>query len=167
MLSCRAGVFPMPEIGIALTVPDGWTHKDDPNEFGFVLVPPSDQLGPNKLRKVCAHLSGHHGTDLAEELELAIQKVTETAPAWGASTDRKSFLGSSEVRTAGGLVGLKGSFGYKQSDGTLRTTIDKYYFRNQAGKIFCVCAYVYGPRELAQSYEDIILQGLTLLSPEA
>lgn len=156
-----AETFPMPQLGISLTVPDGWTH-DEKDQFGFVLVPPADQQTPNKNRKIRVHISGQKGQNFAEELERSIDSVTKRSPKWGSSNDRKNFLGSTEVHTKTGLSGLKGTFGY-QEDGVLRYTINKYYFRNSSGQIICVCAYVFGPEAVAQEYEHIILNSLRLL----
>lgn len=153
----------MPGEGITLTVPDGWTHNEEDHfGFGFVLVPPTDQQDHNKNRKIRVHISRHKGKDLAEELERGIEFATQKAPKWGSSNDRKNFLGSSEVRTETGIPGLKGTFGYKQ-DGVIRYTVNKYYFRNSADQIICVCAYIFGPQDLAEEYEKIILGSLRLL----
>lgn len=151
----------MPQEGITLTVPDGWTHKEE-DHFGFVLVPPADQQNSNEIRKIRAHISRHKGKDLADELEQGIEIATQKAPKWGSSNDRKNFLGSSEVRTETGIPGLKGTFGYKEN-GTIRYTVNKYYFKNSAGQIICVCAYVFGPKDLAEEYEKIVLGSLRLL----
>ena len=155
-----AVLFDIPEIGVSLAAPEGWEHnaKDD---FGYVVVPPEGQQAPNGVRKIRLHVTSSEAGDLTKQLELGIDRATEKSPK-GSSADRKHFLGASPVRTAGGIEGVKGAFGTREEDGSIRPTINKYYFKNKAGKIICVYAYVYGPAEFAAEYERIILEGLVV-----
>lgn len=158
LATAPAVLFDIPKVGMALAAPAGWEHNAK-DEFGYVIMPPEDQQSPNRGRKLRLHVTSSEAEDLTKQLELGVDRVTEKSPK-GGSADRKHFLGAAPVRTVGGIEGVKGAFGTREEDGSIRTTIDKYYFKNEAGKIICVCAYVYGPPELAAEYERIILEGL-------
>ncbi len=153
----------VPDVGVSLTAPAGWKHDDEEGRFGYRVVPPTEQQNHNKIREIRIHFPDvKGGTSFAEQLEYAITKASEVGPKWGNSNDRKRYLSSSDVITKSGMKGLKGSFGEKQEDGSIRYTINKYYFKNGSGKILCVCAYVFGRAELALQYEEIILSGLKI-----
>jgi hypothetical protein len=152
-----AETFVIPDVGLSLTTPGGWEHEEN-KSFGYDIALADKQAPQSKQRKIRVHVVQDDAKNLAQALEKMIEVVTKKFP--DSSSTRKYFLGAAEVRTKSGIDGLKGSFGGADENGVMRYSINHYYFKNEAGRIVCVCAYVWGEEDVAKQYEEIILEGL-------
>jgi hypothetical protein len=97
----------------------------------------------------------------AESLEAAVTReidsITERSP--DSTNARKNFKGTVAVKTTSGILGLRADF-YVEDATTKRYLIVKYYFRDEADKIFKVCAHIYGDEEKFKAYNAFILNNL-------
>jgi len=146
----------LPDSKIILSVPEGWTVKDKNNEIG-IYGP--DQ--PEKGQQSKIHLSRYQESDttLQAAIESEIDRISARSPKWGSSNDRRSYKGSAPIETQSGMNGIRADF-YDDVAGTRRHSIVKYYFFDEAGKIFRVCSHVYGDEARFKEYEQVILGGL-------
>ncbi len=149
----------LPHSQITLDAPVGWKIKKA-NDTS--IYPPTQAIVSSQSR---IHLVTIRNA--TKSLELAVDSkidlITERSP--GSSNSRSAYKGSIPVQTASGLVGLRADF-YTEHivEGVTvkRYQIAKYYFQDEAGKIFKVCAHVYGDDERMKLFEATILKNLTL-----
>jgi hypothetical protein len=155
--------------GAELAVPAGWTLRTDSVDPTIPAFIAPDSEADEKKPKHEIHIRWPDpvlkDATLDEAVQHSIAMVEVHNPPHGSSADRNAFLGTTPVKTSGGLEGLAAEFGYKAKDGSIQYTLTKFYFKNREGKIFCVCAHVYGDRKQADTYQEIILQNLALAAP--
>lgn len=151
--------------GAELAVPAGWTLRTDSVDPTIPAFIAPDSEADEKKPKHKIHIRwpdpGLKAATLDEAVQHSIDMIEAHNPPHGSSADRNAFLGTTPVKTAGGLEGLVAEFGYKTKDGSIQYSINKFYFKNNQGEIFCVCAHIYGDRNQADAYQEIILKNLT------
>lgn len=149
-------VLSLPASQVILTAPDGWTIRSE--EGGASLYPP-EQPGPRQKRRIHFRLVPGEPPSLEEAALAEVERITQRGPKWGSSNDWRSFKGCVPVRTASGLSGLRAGF-WEESPQGRRFAIVKYYFRDEKGRIFCVCAHIHGGETDFVLMESAILGGL-------
>lgn len=150
----------LPDSKVILEGPDGWTIKDKDGEIGMYSP---DQ--PAKGLKSRIHISRYLEKEktLEAAIDAEIDRVTARAPKWGSSNDRRSYKGSTPIKTESGMQGLRADF-YNDlptdnQHGRFYNII-KYYFFDEGGKIFRVCSHVYGDESRFKEYDQAIIEGL-------
>ncbi len=149
----------LPDSNILLRIPDGWTVKERNGEMGIYSA---DQPSKGPPSRIHFSRSKEAATDLQGAIDSEIERISELSPKWGSSNDRQSYKGSVHVKTDSGLTGLRADFYYDEPRGR-RYTIVKYYFFDEAGKIFRVCAHVGGGEVRFKAYEQTVLRGLSFI----
>lgn len=167
----------LPNSRVILTATGGWTVKEKNGEIG--IYPPEQRAKdlisaiaarpvphvvfdqPAKKPRTKIHLTRYREseTTLQAAIDAEIDRITARSPQWGSSNDRRSYKGSTPIRTQSGMDGLRADF-YQEDAGKRRHTIVKYYFFDESGKIFRVCSHVYGDEARFKENEAIILSGL-------
>ena len=94
-------------------------------------------------------------------MNAELDAIAERAPEWGSWNDRNHLLGTHAVVTSSGVEGLAAEFGWK-IEGKKKFSINKFYFRDESGKIFVVCAHAYAEEETGAEFEKIVRDRLTL-----
>lgn len=141
---------------VILTAPDGWTIR---SEEGRESLHPPEQAGSRSQRRIHFRLVPGDPPSLDEAALAEVERITQRGPKWGSSNDWRSFKGCVPVRTASGLPGLRAGF-WEESPQGRRFSIVKYYFRDEKGRIFCVCAHIHGGETDFVRMESAILKGL-------
>lgn len=144
---------------VILECPDSWTIKDKDGEIGLYSPAQPPKGLPNRI-----HFSRRpDDKTLQGAIDSEIDKVTASSPAWGSGCDRRSYKGSIPVETVSGMKGLRADFYTEIPDdkgGGRRYGIIKYYFFDENGNVFRVCAHIYGDSSRMEMYEITILNGL-------
>ena len=173
----EARFLSLPDSTVILRVSGGWVVKDKNGDVG--IYPPEQRAKelianlavravphvafdqPAKKPRTKIHLSRYHGPEssLQAAIDAEIDRVTARSPKWGSSNDRRSYKGSTPIRTQSGMDGLRADF-YDDDAGNRRHSIVKYYFCDESGKIVRVCSHVYGDEARFKENEEIILNGL-------
>ena len=112
---------------------------------------------PNRIHLVRIR---NAAASLQEEIDAEIDRVTKRSPEWGSSCDRRTYKGSTPIRTASGMEGLRADFWYDYPAGR-SYVIEKYYFFDQKGKMFKVCSHIGGDQKRFESFETAIVKGLS------
>jgi len=149
----------LPDSKIILEGPDGWTIKDRDGEIGLYSPDQPPKGLPNRI-----HFSRRpDDKTLQGAIDSEIDKVTARSPAWGSGCDRRSYKGSTPVETASGIKGLRADF-YSDLPADNQHgryySIIKYYFFDEGGNVFRVCAHIYGDTTRFETFEKTILNGL-------
>ena len=153
----------LPDSKIILSVPKGWTVKDKDGEIGM-YSPDQPAKGLPRRPHISRYLEKEKTLEAAIDAE--INRVTAKAPYWGSGCDRRSYKGSTPIKTKSGMQGLRADFYSDEPQGSpngplaRRYTIVKYYFFDEAGKIFRVCSHVYGDESRFKEYDQAIIEGL-------
>jgi len=147
----------LPDSDIMLLVPEGWAINDRNGEIGMYSPDQPPKGLPSRI-----HLSRvkNDSASLEAAIQTEIDGITSRSPAWGSSNDRRSYKGSYPITTKSGISGLRADFYYDEPGGR-RYTIVKYYFFDEHGTIFRVCAHIGGDEKRFKAYENAILSGLT------
>ncbi len=169
----------LPDSRVILTLSQGWTVKDQDGQIGMY---PPDQPAKELISAIAArplphvvfdppakkprskiHLSRYleSETTLQSAIDAEIDRITERGLKWRgqSSNDRTNYKGSTPVQTQSGLAGLRADF-YDDRESRRTHSIVKYYFFDEAGRIFRVCSHVYGDDNRFREQEQIILRGL-------
>lgn len=144
----------------ALRVPPGWEIALNGSGSATDLVPVNAGQQRQRIHLV---LSKYQGGTIEDAINREIDSVTARSGGRGSSNDRSNLSAIKPVQTTAGLPGFVAEFGGQGPAGWY-FWINKFYFRNADGKIFCVCAHVYGDRQAANDFQGTILDNL-LLAP--
>lgn len=142
---------------VTLTAPEGWEVKKLSDTS---IYPPTQPAGSTQSR---IHLEAlrNAADSLKAAVEAEIDSITKRNPE--SSNARKAYRGSEPVKTAAGLVGLRADFYTQQAvdEATVKYHhIVKYYFHDDSGKIFKICAHVHGDDKRMKMFEEAILANL-------
>ena len=156
----------LPSAHVVLQLPTGWTIKERGEEIGIYSPDQPEKGLPNRV-----HLSEYLYPEktLQEAIEAEINRITARSPKWGSSNDLSNYKGSTPIQTKSGMAGLRANFYIElEKDGSKERqySIVKYYFFDKAGKIFRVCAHVYGDESRFRTYDEVIIEGLCLKNEE-
>lgn len=151
----------LPDSNIALRVPVGWTIMNKDEEIGMYSL---DQPAKGPRSRIHFSRDKNGSTSLESAIETEIDRITKRSPAWGSSNDRRSYKGSTAITTDSGLTGMRANFYYDEPNGR-QYTIVKYYFFDEHGRIFRVCAHIGGDETRFKLYDHAILSGLTSAAP--
>lgn len=146
----------LPASNVVLTAPDGWTVR---SENGEASISPPEQPDSRLRRRIHLSLVAVKSPSLEEAAIAEIERITQRAPKWGSSNDWRSFKGCVPVRTESGISGIRAGF-WEDSPQGHQFSIVKYYFRDEKGRIFRVCAHIYGGETDFVRFESAILKGL-------
>ena len=147
----------LPNSMITLNAPDGWNIK----KFDDIGIYPPNQPAHSSQSRIHLETIRNAAESLKVAVESEIDSITERSPE--SSNARRAYKGSVPVETASGIVGLRADFHTEHTvEGVTvrRYQIAKYYFQDEAGKIFKVCAHVYGDEERMKMFEATILANL-------
>ena len=140
---------------LAFDHPDRWLEIESQ---GFsVFVPPEDLLRGHQKRRI------HFSSIISPEVSLRTEafaemdRMTQRDPR--SSNARLGFIDLTHVQCESGLRGMRADYGWKRGNEIVHTIV-KYYFLDQNGKMFKMCAHVYGGKEKRDEYEGYILRGL-------
>lgn len=146
--------------GAALRVPAGWEVAIHGDESDLVPVGGSTTRLPRRIHLV---FSKYQDGTIVEAINHEIDAISERSKAkGGSSNDRNNLFAIRPVQTTAGLPGFVAEFAWKTPAGP-SFSINKFYFRNAAGKIFGVCAHVYGDQQVANDFQGVILDNLVLM----
>ena len=157
ILNCApafAGTFSVPDIGVAIDLPEGWTH--DPSDgFGYLIRPPKNASVP----KMRIHKLSHVGISPEEAIAKGIEKVNGMRVA--RKEAKETLISSEHFRTKSGIDGARGVIGPGDD------YLNRYYFKHpKTDVMFCVCIYKSrNHAELTQTLEDAIKQSLRITKP--
>jgi hypothetical protein len=147
----------LPDSKITLSAPDGWDIK----KFKDTSIYPPTQPAHSSQSRMHLETLRKAADSLEAAVEAEIDSITERSPE--SCNARKAYKGSVPVKTDSGIVGLRADFYTEHTvDGITvkRYQIAKYYFKDEAGKIFRVCAHVYGDEPRMKMFEAAILANL-------
>lgn len=147
----------LPGSKVILAVPEGWTVREKGGEMGM-YSPDQNAKGLRSRIHLARCPAGEKTPQKAIDGEL--DRVTAKSPEWGSSCDRAHYKGSTPIETKSGIRGLRADFSNGASDG--ECAIVKYYFPDERGEIFRVCAHVYGGEARFREYERVIVDGLVV-----
>lgn len=157
LVADEARELTLPNSKITLDAPDGWNIK----KFNDTSIYPPTQPAHSSQSRIHLETIRNASKSLKVAVESEIDSITERSPE--SSNARRAYKGSVPVRTASGIVGLRADFYTEHTvEGVTvkRYQIAKYYFQDEAGKIFKVCAHVYGDEERMKMFEATILTNL-------
>lgn len=149
----------LPDSKITLSAPDGWDIK----KFNDTSIYPPTQPAHSTQSRIHLETVRNAAESLEAAVEAEIELITERSPE--SSNARKAYKGSIPVKAASGLVGLRADFYTEQTVDEVTVKhyqVIKYYFQDEAGKMFKVCAHVYGNEERMKNFEETILQNLNI-----
>jgi len=146
----------LPDSKIILSVPKRWTVKDQRDKDGDVGMYSPDQ--PAKGLPSRIHLARYSEADrtLQSAIDSEIDRITARGPS---GNDRRSYKGSTPIKTDSGMQGKRADFYNDEPQGRFYSIV-KYYFFDENGKIFRICAHVYGDESRFKDYDQAIIEGL-------
>jgi hypothetical protein len=127
----------LPDSKITLSAPDGWDIK----KFKDTSIYPPTQPAHSSQSRMHLETLRKAADSLEAAVEAEIDSITERSPE--SSNARKAYT----EHTVDGIT-------------VKRYQIAKYYFKDEAGKIFRVCAHVYGDEPRMKMFEAAILANL-------
>ncbi len=140
--------------GACLRTPDSWIH-DSEDAFGYVIRDPL----AHKSVKIRIHPANPNFRSPEEALEKGLASINQKRGK-RPGNPKEDLLYSKRVVTKSGLVGVLAAHGFRSFSPV--PYICHYYFPERTGRIFCVCVYTNYDRKIADAYEKIILQKLSL-----
>lgn len=153
-------ILELPDSKILLKVPAGWVIKNVNGESGIY---PQDQPAKGLQNRLHFTRLRENAETLEAAIESEINGIAERFP--GSSGDRSHYKGSSPVKTSSGIQGLRADFHTESTNesGIIRHyLIVKYYFYDESGQIFKVCAHIYGDEARFRMFNEFIVNNLTV-----
>ena len=151
-LCIAAQTITVDDVGVSIEIPDDWKQSDK-DTFGTVVSPASED---NK--KIRIHLTAHKGIPAAEAVQRSAEKIEEIRNEKGQRPEQ--LVSSTPIRTKTGIEGQKAIIGH---EGLLAAPyLNRYYFEQPDGRIFCVCVYHYGDPKFSADAEQMIIATLSL-----
>ena len=157
LVADEARELTLPNSNITLDAPDGWNIK----KFNDTSIYPPTQPTHSSQSRIHLETIRNAAESPKVTVETEIDLITERSP--DSSNARRAYKGSVPVKTASGIVGLRADFYTEHTvEGVTvkRYRIVKYYFQDEAGKTFKVCAHVYGDEKRMKMFEATILTNL-------
>lgn len=148
----------LPDSAITLRAPTDWAIR---KMYGDLSLFPPDNPEQGSPSRIHIIRTREAADSLQEAIEAELDSITKRSP--GSGNSREHYKGSVAVKTASGIQGLRADFYFEVTrDGitTKRYQVLKYYFLDEKGKVFKICAHIYGDEAKFKRYESLILDNL-------